>query len=86
LEILKWAIENVGIGGCSICLTASLGGHLEILERAKETGYKWHGMEFEVAVNKGHLKILKWLLNNGFILTRNDSTTAKNSRNLKIKE
>jgi hypothetical protein len=75
--------------------------HLGVLKWARENGYNWDRWEFRGAVYGGHLEIegetlesetraspsiLKWLLNNGFVLTLEDYMVAENSQNLEIKE
>jgi hypothetical protein len=57
-----------------------------VLKWARENRYHWDGSEFEIAINKGQLDILKWLLDNKFGLTRQDYLITENSKILRIKE
>jgi hypothetical protein len=60
--------------------------HLEVLKWTRENGYNWDKWEFRGAIYGGHLGILKWLLDNEFVLTLEDHMVAENSENLEIKE
>jgi hypothetical protein len=49
----------------SKCFAAAQGGHLEVLQRARELGCLWDERVSFIAASFGHLHVLQWLRANG---------------------
>lgn len=63
LELVKCIRKGVLLRADWLAVRAALeNGHLEIIKWLRSQGYKWHGVEYVIAVKRGYLEILKWLI------------------------
>ena len=53
------------VPGTRTCSGAAEGGHLEVLQWARENGCPWDSDTCDKAAGKGHLEVLKWARQNG---------------------
>ena len=56
----------------SVCSNAANGGHLNVLEWARENGCPWDYDTYVKAASEGHLEVLKWLRENGCPININE--------------
>ncbi len=68
LNLLKWVwtgLPAAQLNKDKICETAALGGHLEVLQWAREEDCPWNERTCANAALGGHLEVLKWTLKKG---------------------
>ena len=66
LDLLKCLHDmNIGHRLTNIAYKAAGGGHLDVLQWARDTGHPWNAMTTSRAARGGHLKVLRWALANG---------------------
>jgi hypothetical protein len=69
LELLKWArLQDCRWDESMVCLHASASGHLNILQWARTSCVPvcpWNNIVCEAAADRGDIKMLQWLIDNG---------------------
>jgi hypothetical protein len=63
LDLFKWVRANAGqivMQGVELCVWATTGGNLEVLQWARANGCKWDLTICATAARFGHLELLKW--------------------------
>lgn len=63
-KVLDWLIKKNSCLDCSVIVGAVEFGNLEIVQKLKAYGCQWSNAVCEIAAEKGHLEILKWLRSN----------------------
>ena len=65
--MLQWLREEDTFpwNGQIVCAAAAAGGHMEVLQWARENGCLWNMSTCEQAAQFGHLEVLRWARENG---------------------
>ncbi len=88
MEMFRWILdlnrESFDINVDSLCSNAASGGHLQLLQLAREHGCPWDENTFHCAARSGNFQLMKWARINGCRWDSNTCTAAARLGQLEI--
>jgi hypothetical protein len=84
-DMFRWILdERFFINVVDICSNAASGGHLQLLQLAREYDCPWDENTFHCAARSGNFQLIKWARNNGCRWDANTCTAAARLGQLEI--
>ena len=77
MDMFRWILdERFFINAVHICSSAASGGHLQLLQLAREYHCPWDENTFHCAARSGNIQLMKWARTNGCRWDANTCTAA----------